>query len=40
MQASLTPMKNQKTNKETRQDKKRQKSEYNRQELREAKRQS
>jgi hypothetical protein len=39
MQASLTPMKNKKTQKETRQDKKRQKLGYNRQELREAKRQ-
>ena len=40
MQASYEKMKNQKTNKETRQDKKRDKTGYNRQELREAKRQS
>jgi len=41
MQASCEKMKNQKTqNKETRQDKKRQKSGYNQHELREAKRQS
>jgi hypothetical protein len=39
MQASYEKMKNQKQNKETRQDKKREKSGYNRQELREAKRQ-
>ena len=38
MQASLTPMKNKKTQKETQEDKKREKSGYNRQELREAKR--
>ena len=40
MQTSLTPMKNQKTQKETSRDKKRDKTGYNRQELREAKRQS
>ena len=40
MQASYEKMKNQKTNKNIREDKKRQKSGYNRQELREAKRQS
>jgi hypothetical protein len=39
MQASHQPMKNKKTQKETRQDKKRDKTGYNRQELREAKRQ-
>ena len=40
MQTSLTPMKNQKQNKNIREDKKRDKTGYNRQEVREAKRQS